>query len=328
MDDQELKRRILELLSSGDLSKQQIKEALFIRSDKTLNLLLKELQAENLIYRHGAIYSITKPVEKPKKLTNKKKPTPISGFSSETLLRIMFALVGLGTTIVGIRNTAVFTATVFPVPFCYILSGVIALFMIGAVPAVIYLWGHGRKPFACVLTPIWLVVTLFSMFCTIEGMYSIQKDNFIEAETVSNIDTTNKTLYTEYENQAKAIQNLIDTKQITLDRYNKEIAGYGTQEAIQADLKNYNRLSTNIAAAEKFIQGQTAELAKVTEKKTGLLSKQENKKIVVKSFYERIEEMSGIKAFLLQFIVNCFAAIILDILGPISMSLAMYLKKE
>lgn len=328
MDDQELKHRILELLSSGDISKQQIKEALFIRSDKTLNLLLKELQAENLIYRHGSMYSATKPVEKLKRSTPKKKPTSIKFFTAENLLRIMFALVGLGTTIVGIRNTAVFTATVFPMPFCYILSGVIALFMIGAVPAVIYLWGHGRKPFACVLTPIWLVVTLFSMFCTIEGMYSIQKDNFIEAETVSNIDTTNKTLYNEYENQAKAIQNLIDAKQITLNRYNKEIAGYGTQEAIQADLRNYNRLATNIAAAEKFIQGQTAELTKVTEKKTTLLGKQENKKIVVKSFYERIEEMCGIKAFLLQFIVSCFAAIILDILGPISMSLAMYLKKE
>lgn len=328
MDDQELKRRILELLSAGDLTKQQIKDTLWIKSDKTLNLLLKELQTENLVYRHGAIYSATKPVAKPKKPTIKKKAVPTSTFSSETLLCMMFALVGFGTTIVGIRNTSVFTATVFPVPFCYILSGVIALFMIGAIPAVIYLWKHDRKPFACILAPIWLVVTLFSMFCTIEGMYSIQKDNFIEAETVSNIDTTNKTLYTEYENQAKAIQALIDAKQITLNRYNKEIAVYSTQEEIQADLKNYNRLATNITAAEKFIQGQTAELTKVTEKKTTLLGKQENKKIVVKSFYERIEEMSGIKAFLLQFIVSCFAAIILDILGPISMSLAMYLKKE
>ena len=327
MDDQELKRRILELLSAGDLTKQQIKDTLWVKSEKTLNLLLKELQGDNLIYRHGAIYSIAKPIEKPKKRATK-KVAPKYPFSVEDLLRIMFAVVGVGTTIVGIRNTAVFTATVFPVPFCYILSGVIALFMIGAIPAVIYLWGHGRKPFACTLAPIWLVVTLFSMFCTIEGMYSIQKDNFIESETISNIDTTNEKLYTEYENQTKAIQGLIDAKQITLDRYNKEITVYTTQESIQADLKNYNRLATNISAAEKFIQGQTTELAKMSEKKTALLSKQEGKKIVVKSFYERIEDMSGIKAFLLQFIVSCFAAIILDILGPISMSLAMYLKKE
>lgn len=327
MDDQELKRRILELLSAGDLTKQQIKDTLWVKSEKTLNLLLKELQVDNLIYRHGAIYSIAKPIEKPKKCATK-KVAPKSLFSVEDLLRIMFGIVGVGTTIVGIRNTAVFTATVFPVPFCYILSGVIALFMIGAIPAVIYLWGHSRKPFACTLAPIWLVVTLFSMFCTVEGMYSIQKDNFIESETVSNIDTTNEKLYNEYEKQAKSIQGLIDAKQITLDRYNKEIAVYTTQEDIQADLKNYNRLAINIASAEKFIQGQTAELAKVSEKKTALLSKQEGKKIVVKSFYERIEDMWGIKAFLLQFIVSCFAAIILDILGPISMSLAMYLKKE
>jgi len=327
LDDQELKRRILELLAAGDLTKQQIKDTLWVKSEKTLNLLLKELQVDNLIYRHGAIYSIVKPIEKPKKPVTK-KVAPKSSFLVEDLLRIMFAIVGVGTTIVGIRNTAVFTATVFPVPFCYILSGVIALFMIGAIPAVIYLWSHNRKPSACVLTPIWLVVTLFSMFCTIEGMYSIQKDNFIESETISNIDTTNESLYNEYEKQAKSIRGLIDAKQITLDRYNKEIVGYDTQEEIQADLKNYNRLATNISAAEKFIQGQTVELTKVSEKKTALLSKQEGKKIVVKSFYERIEAMSGINAFLLQFIVSCFAAIILDILGPISMSLAMYLKKE
>lgn len=326
MDDQELKRRILELLAAGDATKQQIKDAFWIKSDKTLNLLLKELQADNLIYRHGAIYSMTKPAEKP--IKHKKKLPPKSLFNQEDLLRIMFAIVGVCTTIVGIRNTSVFTATVFPVPFCFILSGAIAIFMIGALSATIYLWGHGRKPFASVVGFIGVIVIMFSMFCTIEGMYSIQKDNFIESETVSNIDTTNEKLYNEYEKQAESIHGLIDVKQITLDRYNKEIAVYTTQESIQADLKNYNRLATNIASAEKFIQGQTAELAKVSEKKTTLLSKQEGRKIVVKSFYERIEDMCGIKAFLLQFIVSCFAAIILDILGPISMSLAMYLKKE
>ena len=328
MDDQELKRRILELLAAGDATKQQIKDAFWIKSDKTLNLLLKELQADNLIYRHGAIYSMTKPAETSKKPTSKKKLPPKSLFNQEDLLRIMFAIVGACTTIVGIRNTSVFTATVFPMPFCFILSGAIAIFMIGALSATIYLWGHGRKPFACVVGGIGVIVILFSMFCTIEGMYSIQKDNFIESETILNIDTTNEKLYNEYEKQAESIQGLIDAKQITLDRYNKEIAVYTTQESIQADLKNYNRLATNIASAEKFIQGQTAELAKVSEKKTTLLSRQEGKKIVVKSFYERIEDMCGIKAFLLQFIVSCFAAIILDILGPISMSLAMYLKKE
>lgn len=327
MDDQELKRRILELLAAGDLTKQQIKDTLWVKSEKTLNLLLKELQVDNLIYRHGAIYSIAKPIEKPKKPATK-KVAPKSRFLVEGLLRIMFGLVGIGTTIVGIRNTAVFTATVFPVPFCYILSGVIALFMIGAIPAVIYLWGHGRKNFACTLTPIWLVVTLFSMFCTIEGMYSIQKDNFIESETVSNIDTTNEKLYNEYEKQSIYIQALIDSKQITLTRYNNEIAMYGVKELTKDEQKDYNRLANNIASVETYIKQQTTELAKVSEKKTALLSKQEGKKIVVKSFYECIEDMCGIKAFLLQFIVSCFAAIILDILGPISMSLAMYLKDK
>ena len=327
MDDQELKRRILELLSSGDATKAQIKETLFIRSDKTLNLLLKELQVEHLIYRHGSVYSVSKPETKAPKKPTKQKQKAFK-FSPETLLSIMFAFVGLGTTIVGIRNTAVFTATVFPVPFCYILSGVIALFMIGAVPAIIYLWGNSRKPFACVLAPIWLIVTLFSMFCTVEGMYSIQKANFVESETAQNVTKSNIDLINEYDRQIKAYQKLIDDKTITLDRYNKDMLQYDSQEKIQADLKNYNRLASNIFAAEKFIKEQTELQNRASVEKTKLLGVKSEEKVVVKGFYEKVEEMSGIKAFLIQFIVSCFAAVILDILGPISMSLALYLRRS
>ena len=325
MDDQGLKRRILELLSSQEATKEQIKNALFIQSDKTLNLLLKELQVENLIYRHGAIYSVSKPETK---LTKKRSKHKRQTFSKEIILQAMFAAIGACTTIVDIRNTVVFTATVFPAPFCFIMSGAIALFIIGAIPAIIYLWGNSRKPFAVVLSPIWLIVTLFSMFCTIEGMYSIQKDNFVENAVVQNVNTTNQSLIDEYDRQIKSYQKLIDDKAKTLDRYNKDMLQYSTQEQIQVNIKNYNRLSSNIYAAEKFIKEQT-ELQKIpSDAKTKLLGVKSEEKVVVKGFYEKVEEMSGIKAFLIQFIVSCFAAVILDILGPISMSLALYLRRS
>jgi hypothetical protein len=325
LDDQGLKRRILELLSSQEATKEQIKNALFIQSDKTLNLLLKELQVESLIYRRGAIYSVTKTETKP---TKKRLRQKHNRFSKEIILQIMFALIGTFTTIVGIRNTVVFTATVFPAPFCFIMSGAIALFIIGAIPAIIYLWNNARKPFACVLAPIWLIVTMFSMFCTVEGMYSIQKDNFIESTVATNVNTSNQALIDEYDRQIKSHQKLIEDKTKTLDRYNKDMLQYDTAEKIQADLKNYNRLAGNISAVEKYIKDQTEAQKVPSAERVKLLSVKGAEVVVVKSFYEKVEESSGVKAFLLQFIVSCFAAIILDILGPISLSIALYLKKE
>lgn len=325
MDDQGLKRRILELLSSQDATKEQIKNTLFIQSDKTLNLLLKELQAEHLIFRHGAVYSLVKKESTPKK--PHKKSTK-KGFSKEDALSLVFLIICFGTSAVSIRNTSIFTATVFSVPFCYLLSGVMTLFMLGAMSAIIHLWKQRRYALATAIAPIWIIVTAFSMFCTVEGMYSIQKDNFIEAEVVQNIDKTNEMLYNEYIDKEQAIQAIVDAKQITLDRYNREISEYNTQTLIQENLKNYNRLSWNISVVEKEIREQTIEKAKIADERIKLLEKQADKKIVVKTFYEQVGELFKVRAFLLQFIVSCFAAIIVDILSPISLSVAMYLKEE
>ena len=113
--------------------------------------------------------------------------------------------------------------------------------------------------------------------------------------------------------------------EILADKYNT--TSY-EDKIFYTDSSNKIKKEFKIIAEVQDINNLDYSLLDNIKKKTALLGKQENKKIVVKSFYERIEEMCGIKAFLLQFVVSCFAAIILDILGPISMSLAMYLKKE
>ena len=326
MDDQELTRRIIELLSSGSYSRQQIKEALLVRSDKTLSLLLKELQGRNLIYKQGTLYTIQKP---PEKVVIKKKGKPSKvPFTKEDALRVVFLAICIGTSVVSVRNTSIFTATVFSTPFCYILSTVMTLFMLGALSSIIHLWKRGKFLLAMSIAPIWLIVTGFSMFCTVEGMYSIQKNNFMEAEQVLNIDKTQEMLYNEYIQKEVAIQALIDAKQVTLDRYNREISEYQSQEIIQEDIRNYNRLSANILSAERYIGEQTLEKGKLSNERIKLLEKREDKKIIVKTFYEQVGGLFSIQAFLLQFIVSCFAAIIVDILSPISLSVAMYLKEE
>jgi len=59
-----------------------------------------------------------------------------------------------------------------------------------------------------------------------------------------------------------------------------------------------------------------------------VISKNETTEVIVKDFYEQMEELFGIQAALVQFILSLMASIFIDIIAPIGASLALFLKEE
>jgi len=318
MTEQEIRVKILALLKSGEFTRQQIKEALWIESDRKLDNVLKELRGGKLIYYNGnGMYSL---IEKPKKARVKKNKA--KNKASIILLRIIFGILSVGASAVSIRNTSRYLLESYPLMWGMSISILMSLFMVSAASMMVFFWQRKHYFKATGLGILWAIVTLYSMASTSIGMYNNQKESFVKKTAIEKVDNSNEMLYNEYQKQAKGIQKLIDDKTVTLHRLNTEIGGY------EAGSKQYANTSWSITVAERYIEAKQKELNELTEKRVAVISKNETTEVIAKDFYEQMEELFGIQAALVQFILSLMASIFIDIIAPIGASLALFLKEE
>jgi len=316
--EQEIRVKILDLLKSGEFTRQQIKEALWIESDRKLDTVLKDLRKERLIYYNGnGIYSLIEKPKKPRKVRKSQKNT-----ISIVLLRIIFGVLSIGASTVSIRNTSRYLLESYPFIWGMSISILMSLFMVSAASMMVYFNQKKHYIKASGLGILWAIVTFYSMMSTTIGAYNFQKDSFVKKTSIEKIDNTNDMLYNEYQKQAEGIQKLIDDKTITLTRLNKEIIGY------EAGTKQYNNTAWAITVAEREIKAQQEKLSELTDKRVAVVSKRETTEVVAKTFYEEMEGLFGVQAALIQFVLSLMASIFIDIIAPIGASLALFLKEE
>jgi hypothetical protein len=161
------------------------------------------------------------------------------------------------------------------------------------------------------------------MGTTTIGIFNEQKDAIAHRTNIVRIDNSSQKLYTLYEKQEKDTQALIDTKLITIDRYNKLISAFDT-----IDSQEYKTLSWNISESEKFIQARTNELNGITSKKLALVDKISTSEVVVESFAEMLQRVFGWQASMVDFVISLMAAIFVDCIIPVAGSLALYLNEK
>lgn len=326
MNDNEIKAKILDLLSNRDATKQEIKDTLWIESMRKLENVLRSMRKENLIYYSAGKYSLIKKevIAKPR---SPKKALP-KHLPQITILRILFSVISVGASIVSVRNTSIYLLESYSPVFAFMLSGLMSIFMVTSMGALVLFMQRKKYAIATLLGVLWLVVTAFSMSSTVVGMYNQQKEQFVEKTSIERVDRTAQMQYTQYEKQERDIQRLIDDKATSLKRFNTLISAYDTLEKRDADRKSYNSLAYAISEAEGFIQKKTTELGAITDKKLSLLDSFDDTKVVARSFYEEMELLFGIKASLIQFFLSTLAAVFVDILSPLGASMALFLKDE
>jgi len=324
MTENDMKVRILDLLSKQDATKAEIQSALWETNVRQLSLVLREMLEEKLIYKNRHSYSIVKAEVVPKR--RKKKEIPHKDGKQILTLRIVFAIISVVASAVSVRNTSNYLLESYPLFWAFSLSTIMSLFMLAAFGTLVLFWKRGQHMLAITIGILWFVVTTFSMSSTTIGMYNAQKESFVQKSTVDRKLSTNTALLEQYEEQMVNIQKLINDKSVSLARYNKLISAYDTVEKRDENKKDYNALSWSISEAEKFIQTKTAELNGVVAKRVGIMG--DEVVIVAKSFYDIMEELFGVPAPMVQFLLSLMASLFIDILAPLAVSLALFLKEE
>lgn len=321
MTEQELKNKILALLENNNYSKAQMKDILWVESDRLITRVLRGLRKEDKIFYVGSTYTLTSP-PKVSAVVQKKKPLSL------WLLRGLFSLMAMGASIMSVRNTSVWLLTMFPAFFAFLLSSIMSIFMIASAGVIVFLIQQKKYVAVVPIGILWLIITLTSMSSTVIGMYDSQKPQLNKKIATERIDNTTKMQYSIYEQQIMDIEGVIQDKKTSLERFNRLIASYDTLEKRDADRASYNALAWAVSDAEAYIRKQTDVLRGVREKMLVVVSEQEDVVFEAKTFYEEMEGITGLTASLVQFILSCFVACLVDVVAPLSAGLALFLKEE
>lgn len=317
-----IKARILELLSERPHSKEEIKQTLWIQSDRKLEFILREMRRDKLIYLENKKYVLEPQNKVIKRVSRPASKKVVKHEFQIVLLRIMFAFLSIGASIMSIRNTSRWLIESFPIFFAYLLSGIMSVFMVASMGVAVILWMRKQYLLAVVVGVMWAIITITSVSSTVIGMYNANKDSFVQKQTVTRLDNVTQMTYNELEKQEKDIQRLIDDRTTTMGRLNTRIEGLST------DTPEYQTLATQIFQAENFIRVRVAEKRSITDKKLSLLGTMNDTEVIARSFYEEMELLFGISAAMIHFILSCFVAILVDGIAPLSASMALFLKEE
>ena len=302
------------------MKKQEIINASWL-SDRKVTLALGELRKEGAVSLDGHTYYLKVPDAEVTQATPKQR---------HIVLGSLFGIVAVLTTVISVRNTAVYFASVYPFPFYIIYSLFLSIFMVSAFSAATVT--KSNKWAVAGLLLVWLLSTTVSMTTSVIGIYNVQKDNFVTAEKQEIVLTNNDLSATLLLDQITSIDTLIADKRKTLQRYQNILSfDYDTKEKRDIDIKGYNDVNWSAFSAEKFIAEQEAKKGALVQQLSEMAKEQKVEEIGIleaPDAFARVGSLFKIDGFWIEFVFMCLCAMIVDILSPVATSMSMYLWRK
>jgi hypothetical protein len=325
--------------------KKNQKTPQFIEVEKALKLehnvvrlCFRYLSDNGFFKRNYSQYKFEQPVqqEQPKTLTEQVKEK-IKKLSLDDIfigvLRVIMLLVGVGAIIM----LSLFTYTwgvdhLENNSFAFVLSITLIVFSVCAFQVAVIYSQNGQTKMAVVYFITWLVVLLFSMQASVSYMYNTSNKKEIQTVISSNDVTRENMQWNEL--LKRESEKEVDIKKLKdrLDELNNILNQFNTPEKINADRKTYDDTNKKVNEQEKKIMVAEKELTVIRDDKDKILSK-EQKAGVVQSvkrddFYTSAGKLLRMESDALEFIVSCFPAIFFDVIAPLSISVALFLKRR
>jgi len=247
-------------------------------------------------------------------IANKLK-TIVSGFSAISVLRIALVVIGIVSVTMSADFTVDFLSVSNPLHRAVRLSWTMVIFAVLSLDLVVYFFNKGgfyyilTALFAC----LWIIVTGFSMFSTMEVQYrgytalteSLEEDN-------SEINTARV--------RVSVLERRIDSLQREIESGNKAIDSFISREnysvwwltQLQEEQRDkVEKLDALLSEKEAIVSNNPDSVLKDTTRKL--------------TFYDQVEIITGIKAGNVHFAVHILPAVFIDIIAPFSFAVATFM---
>lgn len=299
---------------------------------KGLLILLRELEHEKIIRRHGSRYYLSewfapkivpqeKRVNKIRKVKQKKDLTSLT-------LGIVFLLMSIGSIGFSIYYSDLYLGSFMPgLPGMGLSILFVSCASVGFLTSRI-LWNRGHPPIGVIMGFLGTSAMIFSMFCTVSGLYNLKhKDRVVNLQVDQNIESRSE-LKILYNNQIDNNQGQIDQKQKDINIWQGLVAQFSKDEISEDTDKNkeYRVLLWKIGNAENDIRSlEESKIVAENSLKELLVNKEGVDITRDETIFEWLSRFrEGLSADALEFLINLFPVLFIDILatfGPLVCSI-------
>lgn len=299
-----------------------------IPRDKLISVL-RELETAGKIKRNYSQYKVDadqiKTVQEKvkEKIRDIKLPenTNINGL---LVFKIITVIIGIIAAYMSVYFTLQWFAVMLNAFHAVLLSIAIVGFSIISFEAVV-IFNRLKKYFVSVIFSIlWVIVVVFSMSSTIAGQYNKYMKQDIQ-QTESNTGNRNvRLLYDNYNNRIADLKIDIESK---LKERSKLLEMLEKTEDVQS--RDYKDINYRIYLKDSQIKKIRNDINDIQRKIDKILQNNNNVSNSEKpDFFEWLSDIFGISSTLIQFWLNLFPAVFIDIVAPLSFVVILLLNEK
>ena len=237
---------------------------------------------------------------------------------SIVIVKFLFLTVGIISCCMSIHYTMLFFNEIESTVKSFFISFSMVVFTVVALEAIIL---FKSRLISIVFSVLWFSAIIFSMFCTVAGLYNRQM-KIVES-------SNNFYVLEEYERQISFYDKELEDRQIERKRYLKLLSEYDTSKKEEENKYTVNKYRNIKSMLDKQIDGlQHSKNAVINKKVEILKSGEEIKKEEDNNIYFLISELIGVKVNNVKLIVYIIPALFFDIISSLSCAIILLKTKQ
>ena len=357
-------RRTLHFPSRGELM-ESLGEAFTVRQ---IMSGLAELELEGFLAGDGDWYLLaskdhrqeSRPVkeqvvekapEVPVRIKRTTKPLPIKKQTPRRvesvygvpiyIIQFLMAIIGIGAAIISVYYTTIWLLEFLPWAFSLLLASIMVGFSVSAFETIIlFMSGHvtdsrfAKAMIASGFIVLWIVVTFFSIMSTVAGQYNRHVINLRE-QTKQGI-STGRAQWVILQEQKAELQTRLGEYRSQISTLNKIMSGMDDVESRTKNNRVWYETQFRLQKANAKMADVAESLDKVREEERGQLNDSKKTGIIlsttstkeIPNFYGWMSNVTRIEPDKVQFWMSLFPAIFVDIIAPISLAIALFLRRK
>jgi hypothetical protein len=243
------------------------------------------------------------------------------------ILKIILGIIGSISAFLSMYYSYIWFASNMYKFLAIFFSVIMVSFSVCAFEIIIWLRQEKKHLISGFFSFLWIIVLLLSMISTVAGLYN----KYWEKKNIKIIQNTdnNYKLLKELENQEQQYKQDIEDKIKERKRFLKILSEFDTNKEIKENKKQINSYRNSLYYLDKDIKKLKEKLNSVIEEKKELLSKNKNvKELNEDDFFTWAEKIIKVKSYVLQFILNIFPAVFIDIIAPLCFALVLFFNRK
>lgn len=256
------------------------------------------------------------------------------------ILKILMIFIGVGAVSLSIYYTSIWMIEFLPIVLAILLSTIMIGFSISIFEVLLIMRSQGLfssriTKFLVTITFsfLWVIVTSFSIMSTVAGQFNKNIENI---QDKSKVDTrSDRLLWNSLQDRKNFVQSRIGDTRKQVEVLNAVLRGMSSFEDRKSNDKVWRSTQYELRKCSSEISELSSELDKIVQEERLQIesSRTSGNLIIVESeeqvdFYGWIGSLFSLRKALVQFWMNLFPALFIDIIAPISFAVALFLNSK